>query len=446
MSYSYRIAFLALIGLLLSGYTFFHHVEVTGGYRVERSFCSLSATIDCEAVTKSAYAVFAGVPVAGWAVVYYVAVLIVATSFARLPWPEKGEPAESVPSELPGTLSFADRGRVLFFLTAANLIPTLAFFLISEFVLGKLCLLCCGMYLANLLLAVVGWMALQPPRRIAADFTRGAGQLFGVVGSGVKGVPLLLGVAIALGGAISGTKLLTHFYFEPRAEARRDGLALVPPFEQWRVTPVEQIPIQTALSSEDRDFAKGPENAPITIVEFSDFECPFCKRAAAYLDSIVEKYGADVRLVYKSYPLDQSCNPRLTRKLHEYSCRAAAVARCVGLQSDAAFWKVYHELMEMNSFSEEAIDLAAGRAGADMDRLKACVASGAGQKGVTADLELGGRLNINSTPTIYINGRMVAGHGLITPFELLEGLVGRIREEILHPSAINATPAQASNR
>jgi protein-disulfide isomerase len=95
--------------------------------------------------------------------------------------------------------------------------------------------------------------------------------------------------------------------------------------EQWEQTPPREIAIASS------DAASGPPDAPVTLVEFSDFECPFCRDAATVLRGLKERHGDRVRFVFKHFPLDASCN-RHFATAHPLACQAALVAACAGKQ------------------------------------------------------------------------------------------------------------------
>ena len=140
----------------------------------------------------------------------------------------------------------------------------------------------------------------------------------------------------------------------------------------------------------------GPENAKVTIVEFSDFQCPFCTRAASVVHQIREKYGDKVRLVFRQYPLPMHGEARL-------AAQAALAAHQQG-----KFWE-YHDLLFQNQRALERASLEqyAKQANLDVDRLKKGLDDPALKAAVDADVKLGEEVNVNGTPTVFINGKRV---------------------------------------
>jgi protein-disulfide isomerase len=144
---------------------------------------------------------------------------------------------------------------------------------------------------------------------------------------------------------------------------------------------------------------RGAPDAPVTIVEFEDFQCPFCKKAQAVMDQVLVHYKDRVRLVHRDFPLD-SLHP-VSRKVHE-------AARCAGEQGK--FWE-YRSLLYSGSSSANAEQLENYAAGAKLDdsAFKKCVESGKFKAAVQQDEEEGTRLGVEGTPAFFVNGRLLSG-------------------------------------
>lgn len=148
---------------------------------------------------------------------------------------------------------------------------------------------------------------------------------------------------------------------------------------------------------------KGPSDARVTLVEFGDFECPNCRALEPVLKTIFEKYK--VRLVFKDFPLEQ---------VHPWAKTAAIAGRCAFRQSPDAFWKM-HDTIFSNQESitpenvwDKMVEFA-GQSGLNADTLKTCMSSPEAAKAVEANQQDGLSLNVNSTPTVFVNGRPVVG-------------------------------------
>lgn len=148
----------------------------------------------------------------------------------------------------------------------------------------------------------------------------------------------------------------------------------------------------------------GPANAQITLVEFSDFECPVCRSLHDILRQMLPNYP-QVRVVFKDFPLDS---------IHPWARTAALAGRCAYQQDPKAFWKMYdliydsQDLISPENAYGEMTDFA-GRAGLNPDALKACMASPEAAAAIDASRANGVALEVGSTPTLFINGRRLVG-------------------------------------
>lgn len=144
--------------------------------------------------------------------------------------------------------------------------------------------------------------------------------------------------------------------------------------------------------------ARGPADAKVTIVEFSDFQCPFCSRGAATVDEVVKAYGDRVRLVFRHFPLPS----------HAQAGKAAEASLCADDQG--RFWAFHDELFANQQALEPAdLERYARELGLDADRFSNCLASGEKAPQVAADLEAGKAAGVNSTPSFFVNGRPLQG-------------------------------------
>jgi protein-disulfide isomerase len=171
---------------------------------------------------------------------------------------------------------------------------------------------------------------------------------------------------------------------------------------------------------------RGNEQAPITIVEFSDFECNFCSRASATLKRVESTYGDKVRVVFRDYPLP----------IHRGATRAAEAAQCAGDQGK--FWEMHDRLFAKGgAIAETDLRKFANEAGVDGVAFEQCLSSGKHTATWKASQEEGARLGVASTPTFFINGRMISG---AMPYETF----AKVIDEELDRTA--AKSAQAGSR
>ncbi len=144
----------------------------------------------------------------------------------------------------------------------------------------------------------------------------------------------------------------------------------------------------------------GGEKAAVTIVEFSDFQCPFCSRGAETVTEVKKKYGNKVRIAFKHFPLP----------MHREARPASEASMCINEQSSDKFWK-YHDLLFKNQDKLDAASLEkyAKDVGANVDKFKECFAAGKFKDAVQKDLDYGEKVGVKSTPTFFVNGQLVAG-------------------------------------
>lgn len=156
-----------------------------------------------------------------------------------------------------------------------------------------------------------------------------------------------------------------------------------------RFSPDEQKTIDVGGSP-----SKGPDDAPVTIVEWADFECPFCGIASPMLDAVLAKYPGKVRLVFKHFPLSG----------HEYAEPAARAAVAAGIQGK--FWEMHHALFKNQAHLDEAmIEKLARELGLDENKFNVDRKGEAAADRVSKDKKLAEKLGLRGTPMIYINGR-----------------------------------------
>jgi len=157
----------------------------------------------------------------------------------------------------------------------------------------------------------------------------------------------------------------------------------------------------------DPRWVKGPASAPVTIVEFSDFECPACLQAFEDLRDLA-KSRSDVRVVFRHFPLDQRCNAQVHHAMHPSACLAACAAECAGDQGK--FWP-YHDLLFENQATLDRDNLFrfARETGLDISVFRTCLDAPETLERVRADIAAGSSLDIVSTPTLFVNGRRLDG-------------------------------------
>ena len=195
------------------------------------------------------------------------------------------------------------------------------------------------------------------------------------------------------------TQALHAFMNELRADASDVQIDLEPP--------------RTVIEVEADDPVFGPSSAAVEIIEFSDFQCPFCQRLTDTLEQLKSEHGSDIRLVFKDYPLPN----------HAQAFKAAEAGNCANQQGK--FWELHDTMFSRQSeLGVDDLKRHAGELGMDQAAFDACLDSGRFAEQVNADLAAGQQYGVSSTPTVFINGRAVMG---AAPFEMFDEI---IREEL----------------
>jgi protein-disulfide isomerase len=175
------------------------------------------------------------------------------------------------------------------------------------------------------------------------------------------------------------------------------------------VTMVLDAPRST-IAIEADDPTLGPATAPVTLVEFSDFQCPFCQRVEPTLKRIRETYGDRVRIVWKDFPLTQ---------IHPQAFKAAEAAHCA--REQGKFWE-YHDRLFANqqALQVDALKQHASALKLDTAKFNDCLDSAKYAERVQAQMGVGAALGVNSTPAVFVNGRLLSG---AQPFETFAAVI-----------------------
>jgi protein-disulfide isomerase len=184
---------------------------------------------------------------------------------------------------------------------------------------------------------------------------------------------------------------------EPSAEADLSDV------EQWQQAPERAIDISPA-----EDPVLGPPDAPVTLVEYSDFQCPYCKEASGAIKFLVEEYEGNVRLVFKDFPLDQSCNESVRAQLHPLGCQAAVMAHCA--HARGKFWEMHDALFKLREMTPETLEALPGELGLKNESFTACVEDRSTLKAVRQDIAEGQSIGVNATPSLFVNGRFARSY------------------------------------
>jgi len=351
---------LSIVGAGISLYQSQQYYQMRNGMGGFHSICNIGESMNCDAVMASRYAEFiGGFPLSSFAAGWLLALFFV-TLFVRNPFWRR------------------DAVRLGFAMSVVGMILSVIYFFIMHTILQTYCLFC--LIVDGINIALFGiFLSLKPEGLTRAPLDR-------------KKLKTLGGTALAaLAVTILGLKTLD---------------------QDQGITTDMQLTIDSVLTSaplpvtvEPQYPSFGPANAPLTIVEFSDFQCPYCRFGAIMMERLLERFPTQIRVVFRNMPLDQNCNPQVNHRMHDFACEAAKAASCA--HKVGKFKPVYLALFEdQQRFAAPGkVVEVVSQQGLDASALKACMEDPQTGLILAKDIEEARVLNVQSTPTLYLNGR-----------------------------------------
>jgi len=387
----------ALIFSLLSLYdhTAIQHVGSSS------ALCNISEGISCDLVNQSSWSYILGIPIASLGIFFY-GLLLLLSFFSYQQKYLTYETAKSI---------------ILVFSTFAVFFSLYLFF-VSKFIIGSLCLYCLSMYFINFLLFALSAFSDRSCsfiRRIGKGLNAFKDYAFTLAGAG--NYKSSMGVARYSFVAIISLALFSFFLPElflsrmdlPETNRASEDAAHEAVFA-W--TQQEQQSIGFQNTGAFRDYSKGKEDAPIQLVKFSDYQCPGCRQLYFTLEELEEEYKDELHLVFRNFPLDNSCNPLIQHQHHLHACYIAKFTRCAGEQG--FFFKAVDFIYSLDGINNR--DIAATRAEInetvsmfqlDDAAIQECLESERHIEKIVADVMEADRLDLQGTPTVWVNGKRV---------------------------------------
>lgn len=224
-------------------------------------------------------------------------------------------------------------------------------------------------------------------------------------------MPIIFIVGLGLGYLVRGWVPLPEIPGIIAAENVPEEVASPTPAQSQVENPSEVPEVVRYDIPVDDDPVIGPEDAPITIVEFSDYECPYCQQwHTEVFDRLMLAYPEQVRLVYRDFPISN---------IHPNAVPAAIAANCA-LEQDM-FWDYHDKLFRMElGLSTDAYQEYASQLDLDVEEFVECLDSGRYEEEVQADFDFAANLGVRSTPTFFVNGIAVVG---AQPFEVFQQVI-----------------------
>lgn len=359
---------LFLIAACVGIYMVHHHYVLMNGESFG-SFCSVSESIDCDAVNSSRFSEVLGIPLATLGLTYY----LLAAALCLIGIKSAYSRRESI--------------LVLSGLSAGSMLATAGTIFLMAAVLKKWCLMCLTMSAFDIATFVVAMLTL---RELLGDSSLSKELALASRKKALTYLASGLALLVVVHGASAQLR-------EQRPFDKEDFLA------KFRAEPVKTIEV----GDSPREGFKG-DNPPIQLIEFADFQCPGCAIAARQMHRLVRVYDDKIQLVFKHYPFDPTCNPSVQRSMHEHACLAAKAAVCA--HKNGKFTDMY-EMMFSRQYliSRDNIMAWAGHFGMNKDEFEKCLTSDEALARVRQDIEAADKAGLDSTPTFYVNGKRVRG-------------------------------------
>jgi len=448
---------LLVVGGGLSALLILDHHGVSFAQTAVDQVCGEGDDSGCAEVAQSAYSTFGGVSLASIGLFFYSSILLLTCISLPGGWELR-----------PGTAA------LLLGLLASAVLLDVVWLGVQAFAIGAFCKLCLATYAVN----IAGVALLLPAKphlsSVAESFSAPAGkttltawglaslmlfvsigtaeyslaakksQLAGNILGSPAAPPASDSAAVAAetessaGEADSSVELdsldsgqLKAQLAEARTEITRLAQALDDPklyqqyvlekaAEEFEQAPAQQLDLANLAP-------KGRASAPITIVEYSDFLCPYCQAFAKAITDYVPESRGRVTVYFKNYPLDQACNPGLRRTVHPGACNLALGAICA--QQQGRFW-AYHDKVYVappKNPSVETVAAIAGGVGADKGAFFVCMGSSETSRELANQIQEAKSAGVSSTPSIFLNGRKLPNaNALLQGIELESKRLGLI--------------------
>lgn len=359
-------ALLSAGGFAVAWYLMEMHIQASVGQAVGGALCGAHSVVDCAAAAQSRYSLLFGMPIALLGQCFYAAVFALAL-FDRQKVRDSDQPFR------PGAIAST--------LFGVGMIYSLFLAGVSIVEIKSLCPFCVMLYVVNLMgfVAAAMWAGEKPHQVIKSQLKSPSGFFNGWTGL----FAMTFGFILLVGTQVVDTSI-------------RDRLR-----EQARVmeqSGQELTQVEESLYRADHSPGKGPVDAPVHIVKFSNFPCPYCGALAGVLDQISEEFGDDVRVEYRHLPLPSQVD----------GAGSAYAAQCADEQG--RFWEMHDALFaSAPELDPQSIRGLVERLELDSDAFEECMQSERPRETVDTDIEAGRLLDIDGTPVFFLNGYRFEG-------------------------------------
>jgi protein-disulfide isomerase/uncharacterized membrane protein len=377
------VIILAIVGLGVCLYLYSLHVALLMGEIKSGPLCGADGGLGCQSVASGPFSSMLRLPLAAWGALFYCALALLG---------------------LGGVIFWRDSGRVFLrwalYLAVFGFAFDLYLAYTMFFRIQAICWLCVTTYVINiviiLFLLINVWQEPKPRIPLRAIFP-GTKDIQGTdlyYRNAIKGLligSILFSCIVGIAGSQFISKSMTGDDRE-RLEKLKTQLA--------------KQPIRSVNA--DNRPVMGSDNGVVTVVEFSDFLCRHCAKAAKFLKLTEIGNHDSARFVFRHFPLDSSCNRKLRSNIHPGACMLAEGSVCAAEQN--RFWE-YHDIAfeTKGEISPSVVNGIASTIGLNMTHFKNCLDSGRGIRTVREDIEAAIQAGVKGTPALFINGRGLGG-------------------------------------
>lgn len=371
-----------VLAIFTHAYLTYSHYGFIYGLTDYKGLCNISDYFNCDSASASSYSAFLGVPLAVWGLMTNLALLLVLFICAT--------------STQKSALKFLSR--VLSSYIAAI---SVVMMIITFTQLTSVCPFCFVAYILSFITAGALWLLpkenAETPFQFSSLFASSSnGGILNTVLLVVIGVPAL---------SFLLNSMVTVKYATGYDQAIQSSL------QDW-LTGKDHLDLASV-----KGLTKGAEvsKAKMVIVEFADFQCIHCKTASPVLNSFVRS-KKDVTLIFLSFPLDGNCNPKIQRKGDGKSCEYAKAVHCANQQGKG--WEMHDWIFDnFGNADLSAMSDHAQKVGIEIEAFRACRESEETQNAILAQAELGDKVGIQGTPTVFVNGRYLPRGNLLLVLE-----------------------------
>jgi len=383
-SYLFYTSYLIIaIGLLVSGYLLFNHYAIVAGKPFETDLCSTVFGKGCDAASFSGVSTFMKIPVGGWGIIY----LSVITCLILFSQMFLSKLIEVIP--------------IAFWISLVGLFGSLFYIAIMALNPILFCPFCMVFHILNFtLFFLIKKLSQKSFKALFKELLKALGIVF--LAKPISNhfskwkwlafiIPILLALAIYQWVLIEGQNIRIEKL------ASYDPLVELEKFEARKIWDIRLLPEDPLL---------GPEDAPVTLVVFSDFQCDVCEMFATNFEHLIEYNKEKLNIIFKYFPLSSQCNPVTTDDLHPLACQSALAAEAARQQGK--FWEYHDAMFEKGIEKDEKIFFEIAQfLNLNMEKFTADYNSIKSKEKISTDIREGNRLNIDGTPTVFLNGRKV---------------------------------------